>query len=213
MESDRKGFSKFDLFDAIESWDYELVNFLLDSGASPNGPCLHRNNCRPLEFAIDELDFNSSLSIVELLIRAGANVNQWDFYKSLKPIHHAVYSLNYPCIELLLVEGADPNVPSDEGGLVLTHAVDCRNFAIVKLLLAYGADKTINCFQPLPPFNPLVAAVHNLDLEMINTLIEGGACAEIKNSDGFGVLSYLPERSSNNSSLIDKVESAVKSFF
>ncbi|XP_061162349.1 epimerase family protein SDR39U1-like isoform X2 [Saccostrea echinata] len=99
----------------------EIVEFLLQTGAKPNiaCTCVHRNKAA-LHFACEHCHADSA-QIVQLLINAGANVEQetFDFEKAL---HFACEFNNLPVVECLVVSGADINCVNLDGKSPLSLA-------------------------------------------------------------------------------------------
>ena len=186
------------LFDAIERNDLCRVISLINKGACPNSPSAISPFFRPLEFALDEMEFECSLDVVKALIKAGADVNAWDIPKSTRPIHHAVFTLNYDCILLLLENGADPNCVSDTGHLPLTYVVDAGEVGLAELLIQFGADKTMHDCHFAPPYNALNHAVKNVDVDMVKLLLNSGADPQFLDIDGYCASHYLPKINDDN---------------
>eukprot|EP00730_Choanoeca_flexa_P003019 TRINITY_DN11261_c0_g1_i1.p2 TRINITY_DN11261_c0_g1~~TRINITY_DN11261_c0_g1_i1.p2 ORF type:complete len:162 (+),score=8.86 TRINITY_DN11261_c0_g1_i1:55-540(+) len=83
--------------------------------------------------------------VTRLLLELGADPNPVDA-SGRSPLWHAINSQNHAMIELLLRNGADPNLEgptSPEGRVSLVHrAMQLKDDLAVKLLLEYGADIT-----------------------------------------------------------------------
>lgn len=76
---------------------------------------------------------------VELLIRAGADVNAG---LNDTPVSEAAIFGNIHSLKRLIAAGADPNHRDDDGWTVLMHAVDGGRVDSVEVLLGAGADPT-----------------------------------------------------------------------
>lgn len=93
-------------------------------------------------------------SIAEMLIRNGANVGALDCFGDT-PLHnaadpglkgfssHANQTQRNAVAEILLKNGAVPNVQALNGYTALHMAVSERNVPLIRLLLSYGADRSI----------------------------------------------------------------------
>ncbi len=100
-----------------------VIQFLIDSGASPNA-CDRRGDA-PLHFAVKAVDIPWSLKAktIKLLLKNGANVNVQDS-KGMTPLMHAAIASNLPTIKLLIENGADPSIPDHKGITPLKRAVN-----------------------------------------------------------------------------------------
>jgi uncharacterized protein len=80
-------------------------------------------------------------AIAKLLIDAGADVNlRAKNAQHVGPIHAAVARNDVQTLELLLLRGADPNLPQEKLFRPLHEAASNGSIASVALLLMYGAD-------------------------------------------------------------------------
>ncbi|RMJ25732.1 ankyrin repeat-containing protein [Aspergillus sp. HF37] len=78
---------------------------------------------------------DQSWRLVELLIRAGANVNvRLDMPRLQTSLQFVIYNENVDLVRLTLDAGADT------GGNALNTAVQTKNLAIIELLISMGAD-------------------------------------------------------------------------
>jgi len=84
---------------------------------------------------------NGDLAQVELYIAEGADIHAQD-EELTTALHYAVYNNEAEVIELLLAEGANPNV-SDDYSTALTAALANESYDIAALLYNAGADPTI----------------------------------------------------------------------
>jgi ankyrin repeat protein len=99
------------------------------------------------------------------------------------PLSLASYFGNEEIIHLLLLNGADPNIPSRNGYNVypLHSAVAANYTMIAKMLLEAGAD--INVAQ-MSGATPLHSAANNGNIELLIVLLEAGADVNAKMEDG-----------------------------
>ncbi len=88
--------------------------------------------------------FFGQKKIAGLLIKNEAKVNQ-QAKNSFKvaPLHSSVSSQNIEITNMLLSNGADPNLAQTEGVRPIHQAAHVGNIEMVKLLLKHGADPTI----------------------------------------------------------------------
>lgn len=104
-------------------------------------------------------------------IRAGADVNEAQ-PDGTRPVHWAVYRVDYELLGALLAKKADVNVANEFGSYPLTEAVKVADARMVKMLLDAGA-------QPEAP-NPdgetaLMLAIKTGELPIVEMLIKAGA--------------------------------------
>lgn len=165
----------------------DVLHSLLRLGADPNYVEKHWNR-RPLDVAAQCLDAEA----IDVLVKAGANVNArresgctpLAIVCSLPP--GALYpDSSRRCSALpaaletmqrLLVHGADPNLPDDNGNTALHHAVEMRYLETVRLLLEHGADASLRNRHEMSPMD---VARRNRDVEISRMLDESVGRAAI----------------------------------
>jgi ankyrin repeat protein len=121
-----------------------LVKYLVQKGAETIAiiggkevslPTMEGNPEEDLIEAAEDGDFNAAKSAID----ANADVNH-RFQDGWTPLLSA--SKGHPeIVQLLLANGADPNLASDRGYTPLMRAAGNGNEAIVRLLIAAGADR------------------------------------------------------------------------
>nr|CDJ93119.1 Ankyrin and Death domain containing protein [Haemonchus contortus] len=79
------------------------------------------------------------LSLIELLLEAGASINAKDS-AGRSPLFHAVNMNDVEIVQFLLGKGADPNIEDDSGETPLLLCMKTANYAIMGLLIDAGAD-------------------------------------------------------------------------
>ncbi len=99
------------------------------------------------------------------------------------PLSLASYFGNEDVIRTLLLNGADPNIPSRNGFNVYPiHSAVASNYTMIaKMLLEAGAD--INVVQKSGA-TPLHSAASNGNIELLIVLLEAGAIVDAKMEDG-----------------------------
>lgn len=103
-------------------------------------------------------------------------INQLSDTKGYTLLMYASIVENLPAMEILLKNGADPNlvVPNEGLGLPLSHAVALNNYEMAKLLFKYKANP-----NPELGNNPLCSAMFlgnkQTERKMIDFLLEHGA--------------------------------------
>ena len=135
------------LAEAVRYGDESVIRFLLDKGADVN--LIDGFGKRPLGIAIHNFDnkptfaTSKSLSIVQLLLSAGADLNSLsrhyfddeiieeltNDYRVILPFDNAASTGCLPLLELVYAAGARP------GGFALTNAINGQNEDIVKFTL------------------------------------------------------------------------------
>lgn len=194
-----------DIFSAIDQHNIKLTTKLLAEGSDPNAHQTHPPEWRPLGAAIEELEFDGSVEIIQLLLNYGADVNAPYIKSKLTPLHAAMFVENIEVIELLLKAGADPNALSDEDRSPLRFAVEQDNLEMADLFLKYGAKKTINDSGGFCGYTALGLAVRKLNIQMVELLLNAGADPEAFDSDGQIARDYLPTRDNLNSEVWSKI--------
>jgi ankyrin repeat protein len=121
------------LIDAIKANDVAAVRALLDTRVDVNA--VQPDATTALHWAADR----DAAEIVQLLIRAGANVKASNRYGAT-PLWLAALNGNAATIGMLLEAGADANAASEEGETALMVAARTGNVDAVDTLLARGAD-------------------------------------------------------------------------
>ena len=99
------------------------------------------------------------------------------------PLSISSYFGNEDITHLLLLNGADPNIPSKNGYTIypIHSAVSANYSMIAKMLLEAGAD--INVVQ-MSGATPLHSAAFNGNIELLIVLLEAGANVHAKMEDG-----------------------------
>jgi hypothetical protein len=198
LEQDSLAFERFrererndDFLKAVAAGDLEEVRNFLVQGVDVNPP-INAVSDGPLMRAI-----NVNLSVMELLLEYGADVNQTDG-TGYAPLHKAVYysPKDNRYIKALLRAGAVVSAKARDGKQVIhsaarggllplkrsktfTKAADIvENTGVIPLLVQYGADVNAMAKEGAP----LHYAVANQRFEHVKTLLSLGADPNIKNS-------------------------------
>ena len=153
------------------------------------------------------LQQRSTLQIVQLLIRKGADVH------SITSDGDTVLHLAIPryaesrCLELVnsfIEAGCNPAACNFEGETVVEVAIGCRHSSVVKLLLS--------CNVPFPPDILPIVVQQCLSLQIIDILIDKGADVHSTTSDGDTVL-HLAITGYIESTCLDLVDRFFKAGF
>ncbi|HET9943386.1 MAG TPA: ankyrin repeat domain-containing protein, partial [Terriglobia bacterium] len=140
---------------AIKTGELPIVQLLLNTGAKVN-VVEKAHNQTPLMYAAAAT--KNAGEMVRLLLSKGADVKprslvydwpshiaeeprvQYHPFGGLTALLYAARDGCYDCVEALITNGADPNVPTPEGVTPLMIALDNDNNDIAKLLLDRGAN-------------------------------------------------------------------------
>jgi len=104
-------------------------------------------------------------------IRTGADVNEAQ-PDGTRPIHWAVYKVDYELIDALIAKKATVDVVNEFGSTPLAEAVKLADARMVKMLLAAGAgvDRADESSQ-----TPLMLAIKTGELPVVEMLVKAGA--------------------------------------
>jgi ankyrin repeat protein len=138
----------------------------LDGGGNPNG--ISKYNRALLHTAA----WKENLSLIELLIKKGANINIQDNDRET-PLHKAE---SRSAAELLLKNGANPNARNKNGGTPL-HSMWTLDLEVVEVLLKYGAKPNIADFWGKTPLHYL------RNSEQAKILLENGANPNVQDKE------------------------------
>lgn len=125
------------LFHAVSDEDLDIVRYLLEHGADPNG--LPTDDDSPLCVAAEK---EQGQSILQLLLAAGADIERPGFLGTA--FYTAMRAHQFANAELLLNAGANINCRHQgDGDTPLWSAAFFRDPAACEFLLSHGADPTI----------------------------------------------------------------------
>ncbi|VDM58949.1 unnamed protein product [Angiostrongylus costaricensis] len=123
-----------EILEAPSSQENDL-DALNEEGFSP----LHLANKEILIKHINTEIFRLKLSLIEMLLDAGASINSLD-QAGRSVLLHAVNMNDFEIVQLLLDKGADPNVEDEFGETSLLLCMKTANYGIMGLLIDAGAD-------------------------------------------------------------------------
>lgn len=136
--------------------------------------------------------YNANPEVIDLLIKAGAKVNERGLIE-LTPLHlAAIYCSNPAVIEALIKAGADVNA-KDKRGLTPLHeaAHMSANPDIIKALVKAGADVNAKEIDSMSPLHEAVRT--DTAPGIITALIKAGADVNAKTSGGKSVFDLASE--------------------
>ena len=162
---------------AIASSNGEIAKLLIHKC---KGIDLNISSCynhTPLTFAI----WKENLKIVEIFIKAGANVDQEDD-KGWTPLTMAISKGNLEITTLLSRNGANLDLLNSRNYTPMTKAIALEKVEVIKHLIHCGAD--VN-FNNAAGWTPLRRAIIIENLEIVSLLIERGADINFFDSMGW----------------------------
>lgn len=92
----------------------------------------------PLQIAIQ----NKNASLVQLLVREGADVTRQD-YDGSTALHFAVESGQEDIVSAILKRAVDPNEPDHSGRTALFRAIEAGNLAVARILLDSACNPNV----------------------------------------------------------------------
>ena len=110
---------------------------------------------------------SSCSAFFETLIALGADVNAQRTNDKVTPLHLASSWNHYMAVRLLMENGADANILSDDGRSPLHDAASKGFFNVVRLLLDYGAEVNIPDINGYTPFHYAVSQGCSLTAELL----------------------------------------------
>jgi ankyrin repeat protein len=161
------------LFNALRSHKVDLFKVLLDAGVDPNVPeeVEYAGNT-PLIVAIWKLSLKpSTQKMIEVLIKAGADVNKPNLSGDTPLILAAEQEGYGPIVQLLIDAGADLNKTDNMGNAPLMAATSAGRQDIAQRLLKAGA----NVNEEGKYGGALHQAVENNHEKLVKLLLEAGA--------------------------------------
>lgn len=135
----------------------------------------------------------NDLEIADLLIRAGANVNAVNDFRTA-PLSLACTNGNAVLVERLLKAGANPNAAIATGETPIMTCASTGSADAVRMLIARGAD--VNAKEPSQNQTPLMWAAAEHHEDVVRTLIEHGADLQARTKKGFTALHFAAREGS-----------------
>jgi ankyrin repeat protein len=140
-----------------------------------------------LNFARDESKLPKNKADLVKRLREGYNPNT-EFKAGVPMLHFGAMKGDVNMVELLLGAGADIEIKGTNGMTALHGAAMNGKSDIVKLLLEQGAGTENVLDGKYREETPLFLAVMGSHVESARALLDGGANANAKNSDGMSLL-------------------------
>ncbi|KAK7224597.1 hypothetical protein V2G26_012600 [Clonostachys chloroleuca] len=175
------------LFEAVYSYDKDMVQMLLEMGADVS--IIDDEGWGPLAIAaIVGYDEILSLMLTRGADLANSAVNTG---KERRLLSVAVQGGYLEIVGILLHSGADISAADEDGWTALTHAASSGNFEIVRLLLEKGADVSVAGEHGMTPIH--ISAEKGY-IEVVYLLLDGGADYSITDNKGCTPLYKAAER-------------------
>lgn len=114
-----------------------LAGAMIASGANPD---TETNGGHTPLYCLGNECLSGGTAVVEVLVKAGANVNACEGVKRCTPLHMAARRGNIELSKALLDCGANIEARDSLGDTPLRRAVNCGRTGVVALLLKHGAD-------------------------------------------------------------------------
>lgn len=140
---------------------------------------------------------NSDLSIIELLLEKGADINALDNVGKGAP-KAALYAKRQDVFKFIIDNGYDLK----RDGSILRKAVSDKNYEAVDFLIKKDIDVNFCLPDMVYPYNstPVLVAAENNDFGLVKKLVENGA--DITISDDYGNRPYIAAFKKKNSSMM-----------
>ena len=115
-----------------------IVKILLENGANPNA--IFDNNPDLMTSPLCCLNEKFNAKSIDLLLEAGANINQCLEPKRKTPLHFVSQFGDANAVEFMIQKGAKVDAVDHKGLTPLLAAAKQNNFSAVKVLISNGAD-------------------------------------------------------------------------
>ncbi|XP_033107318.1 ankyrin repeat and LEM domain-containing protein 1-like isoform X2 [Anneissia japonica] len=120
-----------DLMESLKLHDYSTSKQLLELGADPN--CISKEDGVSAFHLAVGLDSQTSLKLVELCIQYGGNPNVRS-HEGMTPVMVAASWGRFQALQILLVNGGDPELRDEDNKDALDHAIDGGSWDCKQLL-------------------------------------------------------------------------------
>ena len=193
---------KVPLYEAFsQKCDEKIINILLKAGAQFNVN-YEKKVVMEKSFLFEAIKNNYSNNLINLIVKNGGDVNyitrlnEDSNYLADSPLGEAIYQNNTKLVDLLLSNGADPNMRESKGGYPLFYCVVafttpkakydlCK---IAKKLLDAGADVNSNSYGAGDGETVLISAVDDNNYNLTKLLLQNGADPNRQMSSGLTAL-------------------------
>jgi ankyrin repeat protein len=160
---------------ALREDDVIAIPMLLHAGVDLSSPI--SGSSLPLCYA-------TTARCVDLLVDAGADVDELYTDDSLPAVAYAAMSGNVEVINALLARGADVNLTNVKGWCALMMAIQFKEAGAVKALLQADPPADVNC-QTIYGTTAVAFASMKNSSDILKLLIDAGADIHIADCDGY----------------------------
>ena len=185
---------------AVRTNNIKLARILIKNGADVNMNCLADQS--PLSLSILNIHAygDKALPMTEFLIKHGADVHEILAFQNgdsryedkdtvfTNNLNLAVSMDSVKCLELLLRNGADPDLRDSRGRSPLMYSV-LTGHGVLETLLNHGADPNLGDSEGRTPLT-LAVIDTEADAGIIETLLEHGADPNVRDNSGFTPLTW-----------------------
>lgn len=178
----------------------DMANLLIEAGAKEDH--VEHNQEKP-EIVV-AADYGKTKS-VDSLIKQGVNINAKNMYHDCA-LSVAAENGYVEIVILLLQAGAEVDIRDNYNKSPLYCAVSNDHYQVAKNLLTYGANPNFTVSKKVGGFTPLIEAVRNSNVQMVELLINNGADVERQTYEGETAISYAKRY--NNKSIIALLSNA-----
>ena len=177
------------LFDIVSTGTSKKVQKAIKEGANVNDTSSY--GWTPMMIAASH---NPNPEVITVLAEAGANVNDRDSDGST-PLMEAIFCNRNPEVVTALIKaGANVNDRDSAGQTPLMHAVEYEDLDKVTTLINGGANVNDQNHNGLTPL--MIAAMNNLEPEVITILLKSGANGTQKSNEGKTAFDYAKDNES-----------------
>lgn len=162
---------QFPIFEAIKAGNEEAVQLLLDHGFDVNK--VGAKGSTSLHLAADCNEGNSHSSVIEILLKNGANANAQD-NESNTPLHWLVRKSDVETVQLMLNFGANVRVENYDWEIPLFDAIRYFNPKILQLLIDNGSKVNVLNDDGRTPLELACMSYHHQP-DVIKCLVKNGA--------------------------------------
>ncbi|AKI79824.1 putative ankyrin repeat protein [Acanthamoeba polyphaga mimivirus] len=189
---------------SLRNNNFDIIKILLDNNTNPNlsnnkGNTLLHNIC---------IHGESCDSIINLLLNYNVDLNSVNLKRKTALMYLCKYHYktnNINSIELLLKNGANPNIQNHKGNTaimylfsIFLHEYGSLKYRIIKLLLQYGADPNIKNNDEISVLLIASTILDSRDSKnIIKNLLKHGANPNIINNQGLTFLMLLVKKPQN----------------
>jgi ankyrin repeat protein len=197
------------LDNAAAAGNTNMVKLLLENGANPNSKNPrggNQENWMPLHYATGKMQKGAMALLLSAKADPNAKAPWWRWgnenNRDFTPLIMAATTGDGEAVELLLANGADPNLTGLNGETALINLIRSRRASErgqlrgMKALLEHGADPNASAGNN---YTPLMMAASDADKDIVRLLIDHKADLNARTTDhGMTALNLITERNKNS---------------